>query len=378
MSAIDYCQPFELLPNRVWRSYLGGKLLDEMEGKPAPTDSHFPEDWIGSATRAINPGREHVENEGIGVARGQDGRLVDMREFYQTDPVAALGKAHVRAFGPHPRLLVKLLDSAVRLQLQAHPTVEWARKHLHDDNGKTEAWLFLASRIAAPWVYFGFQRPPSPAEWRRILLEQDLPAMHACFDRIPVAPGDSLLVEGGIPHAIGEGLLLVEVQEPTDWVVRCEFSTANGLRLPDSATTMGRGVDGVLDLFDYTACPLEAIRRRFGPRPRITAETPGGGVEEALLEAPQTSRLEARRLAVRGAFAPPCDGRFSILIVVEGEGLLRAAGRAMPLPRWSRALLPAALDGFEIEGDLKAFRCLPPLPEKKLATKRRQAGKSRA
>lgn len=40
----------KLPQNRVWRTYLGGRVLDELVGKSAPCDSHYPEDWVGSVT----------------------------------------------------------------------------------------------------------------------------------------------------------------------------------------------------------------------------------------------------------------------------------------------------------------------------------------
>lgn len=47
-----------LPPNRVWRTYPGGRTLDELAGAPAPADTHLAEDWIASTTRAVNPGRD--------------------------------------------------------------------------------------------------------------------------------------------------------------------------------------------------------------------------------------------------------------------------------------------------------------------------------
>jgi mannose-6-phosphate isomerase len=54
-----------LPPNRVWRTYPGGMKLDLMEGCDHPADAHFPEDWIGSTTHAVNKGREHLTEEGL-------------------------------------------------------------------------------------------------------------------------------------------------------------------------------------------------------------------------------------------------------------------------------------------------------------------------
>jgi len=359
MSRIDYHQPFYLPANRVWRTYLGGRTLDRIEGEMEPKDSHFPEDWIGSATRAVNPGREELVDEGIGKALAAGGSF-SMEEIYRTDPEKGLGAAHVEAFGAEPYLLVKLLDSAMRLHIQAHPSVSWAREHLGADSGKTEAWWILGARDAEPYVFMGFQRPPEVAEWRRIVEAQDIEGMLSCFERIPVNPGDVLLVEGGVPHAIGPGLLMVEIQEPTDYVVRCEYAHG-GLELPESARTMGLGLERVLDMFDYTPYPSEEVKERFGPQPRVVSEGEGGR-EELLLGAPQTDRLEVRRIECSGRVDLALDGRFSILIVLEGAGRVIGDGVELPVGQWSRLFLPAALSDVKLEGRLQVARCLPPKP----------------
>ena len=114
----------ELPQNRVWRSYPGGRILDELVGKDNPRDSHFPEDWIGSVTPARNPGSQR-RHEGISSIQ-IDGQELLFTELIARDPDYFLGKEHVACFGQQPMVLVKLLDSAVRVQLQAHPTAEFA------------------------------------------------------------------------------------------------------------------------------------------------------------------------------------------------------------------------------------------------------------
>jgi len=357
---INYQQPFILRPNRVWRTYQGGAVLDQWQGNATPTDSHFPEDWVGSATRAVNPGREEFPEEGIGQAQSVAGEVYTMAELYTTDPTAALGAAHVAAYGARPYLLVKLLDSAMRLHIQAHPSVAWAQQHLQTNSGKTEAWWILQTRSADAYVYMGFQAPPTPAAWQEMIDRQDLAAIEGCFEPIPVRAGDILLVEGGVPHAIGPGITMIEIQEPTDYVVRCEYAHG-GLALPESARTMGLGLEKVLDLFDYSAYPADRVKERFGPQMRLIAATDNGR-EEALLAAPQTDRLELRQIVTTGAHTLDLDGRFSIVIVTEGQGTLTADGVTVPLQPWSRLFLPAALSRVEVNGALKLARCLPPMP----------------
>lgn len=356
---IDYHQPFILPPNRVWRTYQGGRVLDELQGRGSPADSHFPEDWIGSATTAVNPGRD-VAGEGVGSARTIDGATYSMSQIYETSPEDALGAEHVEAFGVQPQLLVKLLDSGIRLHIQAHPNVRWAQQHLNADSGKTEAWWILKTRSEDAYVYLGFQHSPTVGEWRRIVAEQDFDAMLACFEQIRVEAGDVLLVEGGIPHAIGPGITMVEIQEPTDYVVRCEYAHG-GVELPESARTMGLGLDRVLDLFDYTQYPAETVKERFGPSPRVLAESDAGS-EKALLETPQTDRVEVRRVECREQMKLALDGRYSILIVLDGEGEIEADGVGVPVKRWSRVFLPAAVRDVKVSGRLTMARCLPPRP----------------
>ena len=165
---------------------------------------------------------------------------------------------------------------------------------------------------------------------------------------------------GGVPHAIGPGIFMVEIQEPTDYVVRCEYAHG-GLTLDESARTMGLGLERVLDLFDYAEYPLSEVKERFGPRIEIVAEADGGR-EESVLAAPQTDRLELRRVECREDLRLDSDGRFSILIVTEGSGRILAGGRELALRPWSRCFLPARLTDVVVEGVLRAVRCLPPQP----------------
>lgn len=359
MTTLTYHQPFRLPPNRVWRSYLGGKLLDFIERIERPEDAHFPEDWIGSATRATNPGARPA-SEGIGQAVGADGKPIAADVFFQRDPVQVLGSRHLAAFGANPNLLVKLLDSSIRLHIQAHPTRDWARQHLGAVNGKTEAWLVLAQREPQSTVILGFQRPPKPRSWIRTIETQDLKAMMACFDPVPVSPGDVLLVRGGVPHAVGAGLLLMEVQEPTDYVVRCEYARG-GYELPASARHMGLPIEEIQDLFDYCPYPAELVKDIFGPHRRISSAS-HAGCEVVLLGPPETDAFEVREIATEGNFTLPLDGRFSMLLVSEGEGTIIGDAVELHVQTWSRVLLPSVLETVQLRGRFRAVRCLPPAP----------------
>ena len=131
--------------NRVFRVYLGGKLLDEFVGNDG-SDGSFPEEWICSAVQAINPG--HTDPlEGISL-RTEDGVPFD----------ALLAENKKEYLGKREDLgvLVKFLDSAIRLPMQVHPTREFSRANFNSPYGKAESWIILDTREDA-CIYFGFK-----------------------------------------------------------------------------------------------------------------------------------------------------------------------------------------------------------------------------
>jgi mannose-6-phosphate isomerase len=74
-------------------------------------------------------------------------------------------------------------------------------------------------------------------------------------------------VPGGLPHALGEGIFLVEIQEPSDLVVRFEFERGGQL-LPESARFMNRDLDFCLEVFDLSPWPPGRVRMEAGCPPR--------------------------------------------------------------------------------------------------------------
>jgi mannose-6-phosphate isomerase len=348
-----------LPPNRVWRTYSGGLMLDRMEGRANPADGQFPEDWLGSTTRAINPNREHI-TEGLARVIFSGGEAV-LADLVAADPEYFLSAAHVKRFGTNPMVLVKYLDSAVRLPFQAHPTVEFSRRHLNAESGKTEAYYILSTRpeVTEPYIYLGFQHPPTRAELRRMIVQQDIAAMEKCFDKIPVKPGDVYVVAGGLPHAIGGGVLMVEVMEPTDFVARVEFNVA-GRVIPESARFMGRDVDFCLDFFSFEPLPLSAVQSRWRCQPR-TLEKAAALHRESLVDLRLTDRFNVLRSTITGRSPWRAHG-FTVLLVVEGSCEIATANEKISLSHFDRIVIPHDMDPLEITTNNRVvlLECLPP------------------
>jgi mannose-6-phosphate isomerase len=328
-----------LLPfNRVWRTYPGGMKLDLMEGRDHPEDAHFPEDWIGSTTRAVNKGREHLIEEGLSkVTVG--GETITLKTLCEKEPNALLGPEHVAKYGPNTQFLLKFLDSAIRLHIQCHPTIPFAQKHLNSNAGKTEAYIILSIRdeVKEPYIYMGFQHPPTPEVFKRMIETQDSAALLACFDKIPIRPGDVFVVPGGMPHAIGEGVFMVEVMEPTDFAVRIEFERG-GYVLPEASRFMNRGIDFALSMFNFESTSIEAIKERYFCQACIL-ETQNQSTEYTLIDEQKTPCFSVNRIDVRDRYVKDAD-TFYIGIVSRGSGTVNAGNETYPVDEGSKFFVP--------------------------------------
>lgn len=357
-----YGHLIEFAPNRVWRTYPGGSVLDHWQGLSHPSDTHFPEDWIASATAAVNP-VDRPAGEGISMAL-LGGEGVPFDRLMEADPGYFLGRNHTAAFGPKLQLLVKLLDSAVRLHFQAHPTAAFARQHGLGPSGKAEAYHILSIRpeVSDPYIYLGFQRPPDRTEFRRMIEQQELAAIEACFDPIPVKPGDSFFIPGGFPHAIGPGILMAEIMEPSDLAVRFEFEKA-GYRLPERARFMGRGLDFCLDVFDYSPVSVADVRDRYTFSPVPLQSWGAQGRQFSLIGAETTDCFEVRLSRFEEPATRPSDGRPFVGIVTSGSGHMVTPSGSLHRQACQSFFHPAGLEAVELQpdqGGLEILECFPP------------------
>lgn len=384
-----------LPPNRVWRTYPGGRTLDALAGAAAPADSHLAEDWIASTTQAVNRGREHLREGVSQVLVGHDSQPRDFAALLASDAEYFLGAAHVRRYGAQPQLLVKFLDSGTRLHFQVHPTREFAQRVLGAPSGKTEAYHVLACRDAtaamagpapsgpAPassdprttrsssrhesnsedtgYIYVGFQRPPTPAQLRELILRQDIGAIEACFDKIPVKPGDTFIIPGGTPHALGAGVFMVEIQEPSDLVIRFEFERA-GYVLPESARFMNRDVDFALTVFNFAPLGAPDLAARVRCRPRRLRELGPASWQDELIGAQQTDCFRVAKSHL-GATVLKEETSAVIAIVTAGNVTADVGGETHVLRTFDKVFLPAGLGAVKFTpagGPAEILECFPP------------------
>jgi mannose-6-phosphate isomerase len=336
--------PVVLGPNQPAHFYRGGAGIARLRGIHQPSE-YSPEDWVGSATSIFG-------RPGAGLTRLDNGET--LRDAIAADPAGFLGPDHVARYGADPALLVKILDTGQRLVVHFHPDRDFAARHLGSRYGKTEAWIILETRGSgddAGCVYLGFRQDADPAVIRRWVADQDTAAILGSLNRVPAAPGDTFLVPAGVPHAIGAGITLVELQEPTDFSILLEWA-GFAIEGPRDGH-LGLGFDLALTALDYSGWDSRRLDALREPRPGATQRP---GVTRLL-----PPRADPFFIAERTSGPASFDSGYAIAIVVGGHGRISYPAGSLAVARGSTVLVPYGAGATAFEGDFQALRCRPPL-----------------
>lgn len=323
-------QPQLLPPNVIRHWYAGGPALAAWRGLP-PVGDRSPEEWVGATVSRFG------EPE-LGPARLTDGTL--LRDVIAANPDAWVGR-HDGEPGD-TGVLVKLLDAGQRLPVHVHPTRAYAWQHLGCAYGKTEAWYILeAEADAAVWV--GWREEVSRDRLTELVEAQDADAMLALMHRVTVRRGDSVLVPGGTPHAIGAGILLVEAQEPTDQSILLERINTTA---SDDEIFLGLTRDVALSVVETTApTDVAALTQHTGAHV--------AGLVDVLPE--EAAPFFRMNLLTPGVDVP---AGFAVAVVLPGAGVLTALhSEPVNVQRGQTLVVPAACGDWHIDGDVRLLVC---------------------
>ncbi|MGI6772944.1 MAG: mannose-6-phosphate isomerase [Clostridiales bacterium] len=335
--------------NRVFRVYLGGKLFNNFFGDE-PVDGNLPEEWIASSVKALNSGSTDP-NEGLSRVRGTDIYL---------DELIAKEKENILGSADSLGILVKMLDSAVRLPIQAHPDKEFSRKYFNSEYGKAESWIVLATRENAK-IYFGFKDKITKEEFVAAIerSETEKDAMEELLNEIPAKAGDVYFIPAKAVHAIGYGCMILEIQEPTDFTIQPEAWCAD-YKLNDFEKYLGLEPDKALECFDFSIYGEKAVQ--LGRKtPKILSET-DRVLSEQLIGRADTTCFGVKRHTLKNAVFTELSAP-AVYVVTDGEGEIKSEGYSASLKKGDYFLLPKAAEGrFEVctETYLQLVECIPP------------------
>jgi mannose-6-phosphate isomerase len=315
------------------RFYRGGRKITKFRGEP-PGGDREPEDWVASTTTLAG-------KESLGLTTLPDGR--SLKAMIEEQPQAWLGNVHLERFGADTRLLVKLLDAGQRLPLHAHPDVSFAAQHLRRAHGKAEAWFI----IDGGQIYLGFKQDVILDDLKSLVMSQDIDTMLGLLHRVEVHPGDIVYVPPGVLHAPGEGVFLVELQEPEDLSILLEWQDFELDGERDGH--LGLGFDLAMQAVECRSRSSEEISQLVRP-----ARFGSSVLPEA---ADRYFRLE--RVALNGEAS--LEPGFAVLVMLTGESDL-GDGQTVHLRRGNTAVAPNAFGPLTFHGRGQLLACRPPWP----------------
>jgi mannose-6-phosphate isomerase len=296
--------PLKFQPWPVERIWGGDRLA--RYGKPLPPDKPIGETWEIS---------DRDREQSVVVNGPHAGQT--LRQLLSEWGRQILGR---RVTGPRFPLLIKMLDARERLSLQVHPPARIATRL--GGEPKTEMWYVLEADPGAA-LMAGLKRGVTRPQFEEAIARGGA-AFHACFHQFPVQAGDSLFVPSGRLHAIGAGLVIIEIQQSSDTTYRVyDWDRGRPLQVTESLAS--------IDFNDFEPSPT--------PLP-IECE-----------------HFRVEKQVVAGKLAGHCGGdTFEILAGIAGA--LTVQGERLQAGEF--LLLPAALGSYEIAGSGALLRVTVP------------------
>jgi mannose-6-phosphate isomerase len=323
--------PLSFTPMFQYRPW-GGRRLGGWMNMSLPGEAPIGEAWILSDREVL---QSHVAE---GPLKGRA-----LRELIAEAPEAILGNGAL----PETRfpLLMKYLDVTGMLSVQVHPPDSRPDLIPPGETGKTEAWVVLEADPGAR-IYAGLN-PGTTLEDLRAL---NLDSVETHLARFAPERGQTVLIEAGVVHAIGDGLVVLETQQNSD----VTFRLFDWDRI-DPAT----GHPRALQVSEALAC-IDPHQGAVQPRNLVATDESFGSAPEVAVCPQFTIRRH------RGMAPFPVGGvdASCVLVCIEGAGWVEYQGADVPLGKAGLLLLPAALGvcGFRPDGSVTLLEICGPAP----------------
>ncbi len=323
---MDALYPLRFEP--ILRRYIwGGRRLGDELGKPLGEGDDYAESW-----EICDHGSDQSRIAAGLLAGTTLGELVTQRGD------ELLGMHH-----PQPRfpLLIKFLDAQRTLSVQVHPNDEQAARLDPPDYGKTEAWVVLGAANGAK-IYSGL-KPGVDREGMAREVEHG--TCEGCLHQFEPRQGDCVFIPAGTVHALGEGLLIYEIQQSSDTT----FRLFDWNRLGADGKPRPLHVEQALEVIDFDRGPVQPIQPIAGK---------GEGVETLV----QSDKFVLQRWTMTSMQSLSSDHRCHLVSVVEGELEVQGDPSAEPLRRGSTILIPAAMKSVQLTPRGKTVALIANLP----------------
>jgi len=186
-----------IFKQRIW----GGRKLEVIFGKDLPANEKIGESWELA----------DLPNDKSVIANGELAGQT-LNAVIKKYPKEITGSEDFPL--PFP-LLIKLLDAEDILSVQVHPDAETCQR-LGKDEPKTECWYIISAQDDSV-IYKGLKPGVTKEQFAEAIKKGNVAEL---LEKVPVKAGECHFLPAGTAHSIGAGLLIAEIQTPSDTTYR--------------------------------------------------------------------------------------------------------------------------------------------------------------
>ena len=256
---------------------------------------------------------------------------------------ARLNSNSVPDLGNFFPLLVKIIDARDNLSVQVHPDDAYAAENEARASGKTELWYILNAEPGARIIY-GLKAEVGQEEFREAV---GASRIQETLNEVRVQTGDYFYIPAGTVHAIGEGVMLAEIQQNSDLTYR----VYDWDRTDADGNSRELHIEKAFEAIDFS--------KGFSAGETGGKEVLVANQDFKLSELISTNFFDVNLLEVYKRHQADTEGkRFYIYLNLGSQVTLNYAGGSMKVASGETVLIPAALGSYELVGQsrlLKAF-----------------------
>ncbi|MBP3703823.1 MAG: mannose-6-phosphate isomerase [Lachnospiraceae bacterium] len=313
--------PMKLTP--AYKDYLwGGNELSKMYGKESGL-SVTAESW----ELCCHPDGQNK------VANGQyKGRM--LADVLRENPHYVSSRFHAEDRFP---VLIKFIDAAKALSIQVHPSDETALKELGEE-GKAEMWYIVKAKPRA-FLYYGLNQPVSKEKLREKILDGTVCDV---LNKVYVHEGDVFFILPGTIHAIGEGIVIAEIQQNSNSTFRVyDF----GRKGPDGKERELH-IERAVDVIDYTPIVPSKIEDNNSMILKY-------GKIQHLFE---SSYFKVTKITCNEEMPMFAEGdTFHSLLFTKGFGTIECQGKRYQFKGGDSYYIPADIKMYSLKGNFEAL-----------------------
>jgi len=315
----------------VYKNYIWGGRNFEKFGRELP-EGIFAESWEISC-----------HPDGVSIVSDGEFSGMSLPDLVQKFGKQLVGRSLSERDASKFPLLVKFIDANDKLSIQVHPDDSYALLH-ENEYGKNETWYVIYASPGAKMVY-GVKPGTTKEIFARAISEN---RVEEYLRYVEVFPGDVLNVPAGLLHAIGEGIVLAEIQQNSNSTYRVYDYN----RVDKNGNKRPLHIQKALDVIDFDLSGR--IEKSKGLEVMI-----GRCSTKKYLVANNYYSIELYNIGEK--IEENADGsKFYIYVFVDGGGKINYESGSIQVKCGESVLIPASMGSYSLEGSMKFIKSYVP------------------